>query len=251
MSTKSTTAPKPACAPSATPPDAASCPDPGTILSLFSGRTLSSGDFPLLLHLSRCRSCQAALAFTAAATAHFAETAPVAAPLAAAAEESDGEPTSDSLAWDGFRAALSRLAPFAAATLSRLATPAALVAGTSSGVHFPRVFGFLPGLASTVFPSGFSLRFRANGPDTSATHWTAVLRLDRADIANLAVAIELPNRPGVRVDGTFTLCGISVPVADGHAALPLEEFRLSHAVGGVSFAPAGSAPVPGTIILSP
>lgn len=66
MMTFSTTGPKPACATSATPADAASCPDPEALLSLCSGRELSPSSLPLLLHLVRCRACQAALAFTAA-----------------------------------------------------------------------------------------------------------------------------------------------------------------------------------------
>ena len=69
MMTFSTTGPKPACATSATPADAGSCPDPEALLSLCSGRELSPSSLPVLLHLVRCRACQAALAFTAASAA--------------------------------------------------------------------------------------------------------------------------------------------------------------------------------------
>ena len=249
MSTRSTTGHKPACAHSATPPDAVSCPPPEALLALCSGHARLPADFSLLLHLSRCPACQSALSFVAAATgplASCAETAPSAEVEPPPLEEADaGDPL--------LQAILQRFSPFAAAVFSGFAVPAAWSAGLSAGGSAFPGFGSLSGLGAALSAAAlakFALHFRANLSDSSPSYWIATLCIDPDDATRLAISISLPARHAPPPDGTFVLCGLSVPVAAGHATLSLADFRDNLSAGGVSFALPDSSPVSGTLSLS-
>lgn len=216
MSIKSTTEPKSECAPSGTAPDASgsSCPSPETILALVSGRPPQAGDLSVLRHFAQCRSCRAALSFTAAAALRLgsADTAPA-----------GGTVRQDAAAF--------RLAQRLALWQRRFARDADAIAASAAN----------EGL----------LVFRSEEGTPPEREWKAELVLTHPDGADSAFILRmLPSNGRKPTGGRFVLFGISSPVRDGEAVLPPDILaNAAVAAGGVSFVDSDGAETAGVPVL--
>ena len=96
--------------------------------------------------------------------------------------------------------------------------------------------------AASESPDEYALlRFRS-ASNASSERWEAELRIPIDENADaIAVHVIVPRC----ASGTFVFCGIAVSIATGRGTLPVAAFRAGLSRGGVSFARAGAAPVPG------
>ena len=97
-------------------------------------------------------------------------------------------------------------------------------------------------LAVSENPDEYALlRFRS-ASDAAGERWEAELLIPTAeDDGAITVHVIVPRR----ASGTFKFCGSVVAIAGGCGAFPVADFRAGLSRGGVSFARAGAAPVPG------
>lgn len=89
------------------------------------------------------------------------------------------------------------------------------------------------------------LHFRSSGSAVTHGAWKADVRIPISGEGSASVRLRAPRL----ASGTFTFCGVSVPVENGRAEIPLAALRASLSRGGVSFALPGSSPVPGAPFL--
>lgn len=89
------------------------------------------------------------------------------------------------------------------------------------------------------------LHFRSSGSSAVPGAWKADVRIPVSGEGSAHVRIRSPRR----ASGTFSFCGVSVPVVDGRAEIPLAALRASLSRGGISFALPSSSAVPGAPFL--
>ena len=89
------------------------------------------------------------------------------------------------------------------------------------------------------------LHFRSSGSSATPGAWKADVRIPVSGEGSATVRIRAPRL----ASGTFSFCGVSVPVRKGRGEIPLSALRASLSRGGVSFALPGSSPVPGAPFL--